>query len=219
MEDRDMLSENDRRRLKNLKSDARISSGKIRWANVTAWRVGMSFQLTAGEPHWCLSAQLLDRTQSTEEDWADLGRITSVVGPPTEPMFPIKDTPPGAVHHYQWFETPDGPMSLAGVIPAGAVKDYGAAPTVVSCIACGGAGYAGMACNLCNKKYVHCRAHQGDSETAMRGHILRVHPESVPSVVDQLMKNETELAAMRKHAEGQPELWAKLFAYIATRKI
>jgi hypothetical protein len=75
-----------------------------------------------------------------------------------------------------------------------------------------------MACKLCDKKYANCRTHQGDSETAMRGHILRTHPESVPGVVAELMKNKTELAALRKRAEQQPELWAKLFAYIAERE-
>lgn len=214
-----MLSENDRRRLKNLKSETRTSGGKIRWASVSAWRIGMSFHLATGNPHWSLSAQLLDRTKSTSEDWADLGQITAVVGSPREPMFPIKDTPPEAVHHYQWFETPDGPVSLAGAIPIGAMKDYSAAPIAGSCVTCGGVGSAGMACKLCDKQYAHCRTHQGDSETAMKGHVLRVHPESIPGVVDQLMANETELAAFRKRAEQSPELFKRLFEYIAERQI
>lgn len=186
----------------------------------------MSFQVAAGNQHWSLSAQLLDRTKSTEEDWADLGRITATVGSPKEPMFPIENTPPEAVHHFQWFETPDGPVSLAGAIP-NAVKDYGtetgrefvarAQGLLNPCARCGSTGVGGVSCKLCDKKYTHCRAHQSDSEQVMRGHILRVHPESVPGIVDQLIANKTELAAMRKRAEQNPELWTKLFAYIDER--
>lgn len=52
----------------------------------------------------------------------------------------------------------------------------------------------------------------------MRGHILRVHPEKVPDVVDNLMKSEKDMAALRMRLEREPELWKRLFEFIEDRQ-
>ncbi len=60
--------------------------------------------------------------------------------------------------------------------------------------------------------------HRNDAAIAMRGHVLRVHPEKVPNVVARLMKNEAEMAVVRMQAEQQPEFWKRLMEYIAERQ-
>ncbi len=90
--------------------------------------------------------------------------------------------------------------------------DYG------PCFWCGTAGCGAMVCNICDKRHPHCHDHRNDAAIAMRGHVLRVHPEKVPNVVARLMKNEAEMAVVRMQAEQQPEFWKRLMEYIAERQ-
>lgn len=253
-----MITEDDRRRIECLQSDARATAGKICSANVNAWRVGVSFRYTEGESHWSLSLQLLDGTRSIEEDWGDLGRIVAIVGAPSEPLVPIKDTPPDAVHHFQWFESPNGPVSLAGKISPETLRRIAARPTAIHrgvnpdaptrvgrndpcscgsgkkykrcclpnekptdfapCVVCHQQGRGQTDCALCAKRYSFCSAHAADVAQAMHGHHLRVHPESVPWAVEKIVSDKESLATIREQAERNPELWAKLVAYIAERQ-
>jgi len=95
---------------------------------------------------------------------------------------------------------------------AAATVEYG------PCVRCGKPGCGARVCKLCDKRHPHCHEHQDDSHTTMTGHILRVHPEAVPKVVEKLMANEVELALIRKQAERAPELWQPLMSYIAERQ-
>jgi hypothetical protein len=87
-----------------------------------------------------------------------------------------------------------------------------------SCSSCGQPGCGALVCNLCGRKHPHCHAHHEDARTMMKGHVLRVHPESVPGIVDKLMKSEKDLAIVRAEAALEPELWKRLLEYISGRQ-
>lgn len=90
--------------------------------------------------------------------------------------------------------------------------DYG------PCVECEAAGHGVHVCKLCDKRYAYCRTHSDASQTTMRGHVIRVHPESVPHMVDKLIRNPAEIAAIRDYAKHEPELWKRFFEYIAERQ-
>lgn len=102
-----MITDRDIRRIRQLKSDARLAPTQIKWLNVAAWRIGISVDLHDGLTQWAFSARLLDSNKSTGEDWADLGRITGILGAPSDPVTPISDTNPADVHHWAWLDGPD----------------------------------------------------------------------------------------------------------------
>ena len=84
---------------------------------------------------------------------------------------------------------------------------------------CGADSCGAMVCKLCGKKYAHCHSHHDAIRTMMNGHVLRVHPETIPSAqFDKLLKDDVQMDLLRKRAAGSPELWARLFEYINERK-
>lgn len=85
------------------------------------------------------------------------------------------------------------------------------------CVVCSATSCGAMACKLCDKRYARCHQHQIEAITLMRGHVLRVHPESVPALVDKLITNPKELAFVQAEAERNPELWSRLMQFIAKR--
>lgn len=89
--------------LLGLKAAARADGSGLHVATLGAWRVAVSCEQSA-EELWNFSAQLIDGSRSTGEDWRLLGEITAMVGAPREPLFPIEHRPPNAVHHWAWFE-------------------------------------------------------------------------------------------------------------------
>lgn len=103
-----MITNSDIRRIRRLKSDARLAPAQIKWMNVAAWCIGISVEIHDELIQWAFSAQLLDLTHSTGEDWMDLGEITGAIGAPADPVVPISDTNPTAVHHWAWLDGPDG---------------------------------------------------------------------------------------------------------------
>jgi len=108
-----MLAERELRNVRALKSEARLALGQVKWLSVGAWRIGVSCMIHDGEiVQWAFSAQLLDRTHSTEQDWAALGQLITAVGAPFDPVTPIAQTKPTDVHHWAWVDGPDGPIHL-----------------------------------------------------------------------------------------------------------
>jgi hypothetical protein len=84
---------------------------------------------------------------------------------------------------------------------------------------CGKPGGGTMWCKVCGKVYTHCGAHQAGVSQAMNGHVMRVHPETIPTEkFDQLLSNEPMLAELRRQADAEPELWKTFFEYVEKRK-
>lgn len=71
-------------------------------------------------------------------------------------------------------------------------------------------------CKICSKEYPFCRAHQADMQNAMRGHVMRVHPETIPGLIDRL--SPRDMAMIREQHALEPELWQRLIDFIAGRK-
>lgn len=70
---------------------------------VHGWEFGLSF--VGGE--WHFSAVLHPRGRgSTEGDWEYLGRVARAAGAPVDPVVPIPETNPNAVHHWHWKAAP-----------------------------------------------------------------------------------------------------------------
>jgi hypothetical protein len=110
-----MITDNDIRKIRRLKSGARLAPTQIKWLNVAAWRIGISVNLHDGLTQWAFSARLLDTAHSTGDDWMDLGGIIAVIGAPDNPIVPISDTNPADVHHWAWLDGLDGkpvPLTL-----------------------------------------------------------------------------------------------------------
>ncbi len=54
---------------------------------------------------------------------------------------------------------------------------------------------------------------------AIRGHILRTHPETIPEAqFDRLLSDVAAMADLRERASEEPELWKTLFDFIAKRE-
>lgn len=73
------------------------------------------------------------------------------------------------------------------------------------------------ACSICEKKYAYCVEHISEVQHAMSGHVLRVHPEKVPEVVDKLMADAASMAVIREQHRITPEYWSKLLDYMKGR--
>jgi hypothetical protein len=86
------------------------------------------------------------------------------------------------------------------------------------CAVCNAPSVEADVCSLCEKIYPYCLAHETESRVAITGHVLRVHPSSIPQVVDQLVKNESAFAELQAEAKREPGMWKVLFDYIATRR-
>lgn len=52
----------------------------------------------------------------------------------------------------------------------------------------------------------------------MAGHILRVHPESIPHIVDRILNDATQVALVEQEAAREPELWRRLISYMVERR-
>jgi len=66
---------------------------------------------------------------------------------------------------------------------------------------------------------VYCHGHQGAIQVQMNGHVLRVHPETIPGdKFDELLGNESLMAELRSAADRSPELWKDFFDYVARRQ-
>ena len=99
---------NARRRLAYLKEQAAAAHGKDHRIDACGW----SFILTCNHEHekapdgsdwWHFSAKLAPHGRvSCEHDWHFLGLAVSAVGAPSEPITPLAETHPNAVHHWSW---------------------------------------------------------------------------------------------------------------------
>jgi hypothetical protein len=108
-----MLTERELRKVRSLKSDARVKVGQIQWLSIGAWRIGLSCNITHGHSvRWNFSAQLLDRTHSSEADWIMLGQLSAAVDAPHDPVVPIDRMKPTDVQHWAWIDSPDGPVPV-----------------------------------------------------------------------------------------------------------
>lgn len=87
------------------------------------------------------------------------------------------------------------------------------------CVACGQRARFVTLCKSCGKEYEHCVAHETVVVQTMRGHILRVHPETVSNeIVDRLLDSSEELALIYRAAKEAPELWTKCIERLEERR-
>lgn len=81
---------------------------------------------------------------------------------------------------------------------------------------CGRPGCGVDECKLCGKRYVRCHAHHEAIRTMLHGHVLRVHPETLPkSKFLEILKNPVMMNGLRQQHERSPELWQRFFEYAA----
>jgi hypothetical protein len=69
-------------------------------------------------------------------------------------------------------------------------------------------------CRHCPKAYVSCDTHKDDAATALQGHVIRLHPESVPEVVKQIAADGEKTAEIERVEAQQPGEFTKLLAAI-----
>lgn len=86
-----------------------------------------------------------------------------------------------------------------------------------ACCRCNALSCGGKVCRICSKVYAACHAHLRELGITMNGHVLRVHPEHVPELIDKLSAS-ARMEFRRKHAQ-EPDLWAKLIAAINARPL
>jgi hypothetical protein len=76
-----------------------------------------------------------------------------------------------------------------------------------------------VACRLCDKKLHFCPAHENDCAQNLRGHILRVHPESLPGVLDDMIRHPHKLEAFKAGiAPSDPSMWTHFFEVLERRR-
>lgn len=80
--------------------------------------------------------------------------------------------------------------------------------------ACGAPAGAGLECAHCGKRYAHCPAHHGEVMQMMRGHVLRVHPEKVPGMIEKLRRSPDQIAVVRAQFARDPENWRVLVEHV-----
>jgi hypothetical protein len=62
---------------------------------------------------------------------------------------------------------------------------------------------------------VHCRDHEDALKVLLSGHVLRVHPETIPSEkFDEMLRDEAVMSEIRRSAEKSPGLWKDFFEYV-----
>ena len=85
--------------------------------------------------------------------------------------------------------------------------------------ACSAPGVGLLECKICRKAYLHCGEHQGVVLQAIRGHVLRTHPETIPEKqFDRLLADTDSMAELREQAAHEPELWKTFFAFVTNRQ-
>ena len=90
--------------------------------------------------------------------------------------------------------------------------DYG------PCRMCGLRSSGAIDCKLCGSRHAHCHGHSKDAATSMYGHVIRMHPETLPpEKFDQLLQQEEWLETMRDGAKNEPEQYRKFFDFIEQR--
>jgi|GEM_PF-2693563 hypothetical protein len=84
---------------------------------------------------------------------------------------------------------------------------------------CGKPTKGALTCKLCGKLYPACAAHQPEIRMNMNGHVLRSHPETLPTEqFDRLLRDETGMATFRQKAREAPDLWRVFFEYVDERQ-
>lgn len=84
---------------------------------------------------------------------------------------------------------------------------------------CGKPGTANMTCKLCGKLYAHCRTHQGVVAELIHGHVMRMHPETIPiDRFDRMLRDEAVMTEFRAAAAKAPALWRHFFEYVGERQ-
>jgi hypothetical protein len=81
---------------------------------------------------------------------------------------------------------------------------------------CGRLGKEVVECKYCHKRYYHCAedSHPADMYQAMEGHVLRMHPETLPKqVIERLLKSE-HLELLYHEADKNPSMWATLVDFL-----
>ncbi len=76
-----------------------------------------------------------------------------------------------------------------------------------------------LACKLCDKTYLSCHAHREVVHVTMNGHVLRVHPETLPQEkFNEILDNKEVMDGLREQRRLAPELWEGFFQFVAQRK-
>lgn len=76
-------------------------------------------------------------------------------------------------------------------------------------------------CKVCGKRFGACGKHGAQIAQVSQGHVLRLHPETIPKEkFDELLANEVLMAELRQQrdASQDPELWKTLFDFIEKRQ-
>src|SRR5271166_495784 len=132
---------------------------------------------------------------------------------------------------------PSAPLPRPGrndTCPCGSGKKYKhcclGKPDLTNYGPCDGPGADGMAgqdhcgkpscgvggCKLCDKRYRHCHSHHEAVQRMLRGHVMRVHPETLPkSEFVKILKNPVMMNGLRQQRDLAPELWQRFFEYAA----
>ncbi len=84
---------------------------------------------------------------------------------------------------------------------------------------CGQPSCGAGECKICGKRYAHCHSHREVVQTMLRGHLMRVHPESIPAdKFDELLADEAQMNHLYEQRLLAPDLWKRFFEYVEERR-
>jgi hypothetical protein len=104
-------------------------------------------------------------------------------------------------------------MSRRAPPSARAVRSMLASPGFdVGCVHCGKPATRRASCAHCGYAYVYCQWHRDEVTQALGGHVLRVHPETLPKALAEIRRDPTALRFIFAKAAADPEGMEKLVA-------